>query len=180
MCHKLRHLSYISTLCGQDTLLCNLVVENYPSIMCITPLYTWMPGLIPLFLFLINNLFFSLFQCFCFCTCFLCKYLCLGKFFVLYIWVLLEVLIRVYHLHNLTKNRVFSKVVKEAVEELDKILGFNSLLISLKNHPDADRFALGLGPVSLLGRYFNWTFCFDVYQSRLKLSFGHSKSLSWY
>ena len=61
----------------------------------------------------------------------------------------------VYHLHNLTKNRVFSKVVKEAVEELDKILAFNSLLISFKNHPDADRFALGLGPVSLLGRYFN-------------------------
>uniref|UniRef100_A0A2N9J8N2 Protein TIC110, chloroplastic n=1 Tax=Fagus sylvatica TaxID=28930 RepID=A0A2N9J8N2_FAGSY len=42
-------------------------------------------------------------------------------------------------------------VVKEVVEELEKILAFNSLLISLKNHPDADRFALGVGPVALLG-----------------------------
>ena len=58
----------------------------------------------------------------------------------------------VYHSHHLTKNRVSSRVVKEVVEELEKILAFNSLLISLKNHPDADRFALGVGPVALLGR----------------------------
>ncbi|MBA0762010.1 hypothetical protein Gotri_024571, partial [Gossypium trilobum] len=41
--------------------------------------------------------------------------------------------------------------VKQAVEELDKILSFNDLLISLSKHPDADRFACGLGPVSLVG-----------------------------
>ncbi|KAK7843461.1 protein tic110 [Quercus suber] len=58
-------------------------------------------------------------------------------------------------LKSRTRSVVFSKVVKEAVEELDKILAFNSLLISLKNHPDADRFALGLGPVSLLGGDFD-------------------------
>ncbi|XP_057953310.1 protein TIC110, chloroplastic [Malania oleifera] len=39
----------------------------------------------------------------------------------------------------------------QAVEELDKILVFNNMLISLRNHPDANRFARGLGPVSLLG-----------------------------
>ncbi|GAV58645.1 hypothetical protein CFOL_v3_02178 [Cephalotus follicularis] len=41
--------------------------------------------------------------------------------------------------------------VTEVVEELNKILTFNNLLISLKNHPEADRFARGVGPVSLLG-----------------------------
>ncbi|KAK2386625.1 protein TIC110, chloroplastic [Trifolium repens] len=41
--------------------------------------------------------------------------------------------------------------VIEAVEELDKILELNNLLISLKNHADVDRFARGVGPVSLLG-----------------------------
>ncbi|KAL4611351.1 hypothetical protein ACB092_08G117800 [Castanea dentata] len=57
---------------------------------------------------------------------------------------------------KILKSRTRSvKVVKEAVEELGKILAFNSLLISLKNHPDADRFALGLGPVSLLGGDFD-------------------------
>jgi hypothetical protein len=37
------------------------------------------------------------------------------------------------------------------VKELDKVLAFNNLLISLKNHPNADQFASGVGPVSLLG-----------------------------
>ncbi|KAL0370832.1 UNVERIFIED_CONTAM: protein, chloroplastic [Sesamum angustifolium] len=37
------------------------------------------------------------------------------------------------------------------LEELDKILAFNNVLISLKNHPDASRFARGVGPVSLIG-----------------------------
>ncbi|RDY13449.1 Protein TIC110, chloroplastic, partial [Mucuna pruriens] len=41
--------------------------------------------------------------------------------------------------------------VSQAVEELDKILAFNNLLISLKNHLDVDRIAQGGGPVSLLG-----------------------------
>lgn len=37
------------------------------------------------------------------------------------------------------------------MKELDKIVAFNNLLISLKNHPNADQFAPGVGPVSLLG-----------------------------
>ncbi|WJX94017.1 hypothetical protein P8452_75482 [Trifolium repens] len=41
--------------------------------------------------------------------------------------------------------------VIEAVEELDKILAFINLLISLKNHADVDSFARGVGLVSLLG-----------------------------
>ncbi|XP_027334604.1 protein TIC110, chloroplastic-like [Abrus precatorius] len=41
--------------------------------------------------------------------------------------------------------------VSQAVEELDKILTFNNVLITLKNHPDVDCFARGVGPVSLLG-----------------------------
>ncbi|XP_061339524.1 protein TIC110, chloroplastic-like [Gastrolobium bilobum] len=41
--------------------------------------------------------------------------------------------------------------VSQAVEELDKTLAFNNSLISLKKHPDVDRFARGVGPVSLLG-----------------------------
>ena len=45
-----------------------------------------------------------------------------------------------------------SQGIKQVVEELDKILAFNNLLISLKNHPDADRCAPGVGPVSLLGK----------------------------
>ncbi|CAN4128372.1 unnamed protein product [Withania somnifera] len=39
------------------------------------------------------------------------------------------------------------------IEELNKILSYNSLLISLKNHADASRFAPGIGPVSLVGGY---------------------------
>ncbi|XP_020210631.1 protein TIC110, chloroplastic [Cajanus cajan] len=41
--------------------------------------------------------------------------------------------------------------VSEAVAELDRVLAFNNLLISFKNHPDVDRFARGVGPVSLVG-----------------------------
>lgn len=53
---------------------------------------------------------------------------------------------------NIIKSRARSvRNVTEAVEELDKVLTFNNLLISLKNHPNADQFALGVGPVSLLG-----------------------------
>lgn len=53
---------------------------------------------------------------------------------------------------NILKSRTKAvRGVIEVVEELDKILEFNSLLISLKNHADANRFAPGVGPVSLLG-----------------------------
>ncbi|CAI0399562.1 unnamed protein product [Linum tenue] len=41
--------------------------------------------------------------------------------------------------------------LKQVVEEIDVILAFNDKLISLKNHADADRFARGVGPVSVLG-----------------------------
>ncbi|XP_073112675.1 protein TIC110, chloroplastic [Elaeis guineensis] len=37
------------------------------------------------------------------------------------------------------------------IEELDKVLAFNDLLTSLSKHPEADQFAPGVGPVSLLG-----------------------------
>ncbi|CAH9075311.1 unnamed protein product [Cuscuta epithymum] len=41
------------------------------------------------------------------------------------------------------------------IEELDKILAFNNLLISLKKHSDASRFARGVGPVSLSGGIYD-------------------------
>ncbi|XP_043703542.1 protein TIC110, chloroplastic [Telopea speciosissima] len=39
----------------------------------------------------------------------------------------------------------------EVVEVLDEVLAFNNLLMSLNKHPDAERFAPGVGPVSLIG-----------------------------
>lgn len=51
--------------------------------------------------------------------------------------------------------RVSSRGASQVVEELEKILALNNLLISLRNHPDISRFARGVGPVSLLGRDFN-------------------------
>lgn len=47
------------------------------------------------------------------------------------------------------------KGVAQVVEELDKVLAFNNLLISLKEHPNADHFARGVGPVSLVGGEFD-------------------------
>nr|XP_043635494.1 protein TIC110, chloroplastic [Erigeron canadensis] len=44
-----------------------------------------------------------------------------------------------------------AKDARLIVEELDKILAFNNALVSLKSHPDASRFARGLGPISLIG-----------------------------
>ncbi|CAL0307707.1 unnamed protein product [Lupinus luteus] len=41
--------------------------------------------------------------------------------------------------------------VNQAVEELNSLLAFNNSLISFKNHPDVDRFAHGVGPISLGG-----------------------------
>ncbi|CAI8585954.1 unnamed protein product [Vicia faba] len=41
--------------------------------------------------------------------------------------------------------------VSQVVEELEKVLAFNDLLISFKNHSDIDRIARGVGPVSLVG-----------------------------
>lgn len=50
------------------------------------------------------------------------------------------------------KIRLFSRGATQVVEELNKALAFNNLLISLKNHPDAGRFACGVGPISLMGK----------------------------
>ncbi|KAL3530956.1 hypothetical protein ACH5RR_010278 [Cinchona calisaya] len=52
---------------------------------------------------------------------------------------------------NLLKSKTRSAEATRIVEELNKVLNFNNLLISLRNHPDASRFARGVGPVSLLG-----------------------------
>ncbi|KAI6686995.1 hypothetical protein NL676_032908 [Syzygium grande] len=53
---------------------------------------------------------------------------------------------------NVLKSRTRSaRGVAQAVEELDKILAFNNLLVSLKNHPNADGLACGIAPASLLG-----------------------------
>lgn len=49
------------------------------------------------------------------------------------------------------ETRCSSNVVAQAVEELDKILALNDILITLKNHPDAGHFSPGVGPVSILG-----------------------------
>ncbi|KAL3752492.1 hypothetical protein ACJRO7_013190 [Eucalyptus globulus] len=53
---------------------------------------------------------------------------------------------------NVLKSRTRStRGVAQAVEELDKILAFNNLLVSFKNHPNADGLACGIAPASLLG-----------------------------
>ena len=39
----------------------------------------------------------------------------------------------------------------DVVLELDKILAFNDVLLSLKSHPDAHKFARGIAPISLVG-----------------------------
>lgn len=52
----------------------------------------------------------------------------------------------------LTILKFLSPGVTQVVEELDKILAFNNLLTSLKNHADVGHFARGVGPVSLLGK----------------------------
>ncbi|KAL3722241.1 hypothetical protein ACJRO7_034590 [Eucalyptus globulus] len=53
---------------------------------------------------------------------------------------------------NVVKSRTrAATAVAQVVEQLDEILAFNNLLVSLKNHPNADHFARGIGPVSLFG-----------------------------
>lgn len=52
----------------------------------------------------------------------------------------------------LTKHRFASREAAQVVKELDNILAFNNSLISLSKHHEASRFALGVGPVSLIGR----------------------------
>ncbi|KAK4350992.1 hypothetical protein RND71_030305 [Anisodus tanguticus] len=52
---------------------------------------------------------------------------------------------------GILKSRTRATESTRVIEELHKILSFNNLLISLKNHADASRFAPGIGPVSLVG-----------------------------
>lgn len=66
-----------------------------------------------------------------------------------------------YHLFNSNWLGLFSREPTRVIEELDKVLSYNNLLISLKNHADASRFAPGIGPVSLVGMYVDdlvWLF----------------------
>ncbi|CAN4115765.1 unnamed protein product [Withania somnifera] len=52
---------------------------------------------------------------------------------------------------GILKSRVrATREPTRVLEELNKILSYNNLLISLKNHADASRFAPGIGPVSLV------------------------------
>ncbi|XP_042480301.1 protein TIC110, chloroplastic isoform X2 [Macadamia integrifolia] len=52
---------------------------------------------------------------------------------------------------NILKSRTRAAGATEVVELLDEILAFNNLLMSLNKHPEAERFAPGVGPVSLIG-----------------------------
>ncbi|MCD7451442.1 hypothetical protein HAX54_011849, partial [Datura stramonium] len=52
---------------------------------------------------------------------------------------------------GILKSRTRATEPAHVIKELDKILSYNNLLISLKNHADASRFAPGVGPVSLVG-----------------------------
>ncbi|KAH0905810.1 hypothetical protein HID58_037637 [Brassica napus] len=50
------------------------------------------------------------------------------------------------------KNRTRAvKSMSLVVEELEKVLEFNNLLVSLKSHSEAANFARGVGPISLIG-----------------------------
>lgn len=47
------------------------------------------------------------------------------------------------------------------VEELEKVLAFNDKLTLANKHLDARQFAVGIGPVSLLGK--KWQTCIFYY-----------------
>lgn len=53
---------------------------------------------------------------------------------------------------DIMKSRIPDSLTK-AVEEVKSVIRFNSLLTILSKHPQADRFARGLGPISLGGEY---------------------------
>ncbi|GAB4824285.1 hypothetical protein Ancab_007172 [Ancistrocladus abbreviatus] len=52
---------------------------------------------------------------------------------------------------DMLKSRTRARGATEVVAELDKILAFNDLLLSLRNHQDSSSLACGVGPVSLVG-----------------------------
>ncbi|KAG2548211.1 protein TIC110, chloroplastic-like [Panicum virgatum] len=53
---------------------------------------------------------------------------------------------------DILKSRIPDSL-SQAVEEVNIVIKFNSLLTTLSKHPQADRFARGLGPISLGGEY---------------------------
>ncbi|PIA59620.1 hypothetical protein AQUCO_00400483v1 [Aquilegia coerulea] len=52
---------------------------------------------------------------------------------------------------DVLKSRTRAMGASQVVEELDKIIAFSNHLMSLSNHSEAGRFALGIGPISVLG-----------------------------
>ncbi|CAN1754044.1 Protein TIC110, chloroplastic [Linum perenne] len=53
---------------------------------------------------------------------------------------------------DILKTRsVAASGLKQAVDAIDAVLAFNDRLISFKDHADADRYARGVGPISVLG-----------------------------
>ncbi|KAK4785173.1 hypothetical protein SAY86_001862 [Trapa natans] len=53
---------------------------------------------------------------------------------------------------NVIKSRTLAaRGVNVVIDELDQILAFNNLLITLKNHADANLFARGIAPLSIIG-----------------------------
>ncbi|KAF9594954.1 hypothetical protein IFM89_035524 [Coptis chinensis] len=52
---------------------------------------------------------------------------------------------------DILKSRIRARGPAQVIEELDKILAFSNQLMYLRNHPEASRFAHGLGPINLLG-----------------------------
>ncbi|XP_066373843.1 protein TIC110, chloroplastic-like [Miscanthus floridulus] len=53
---------------------------------------------------------------------------------------------------DILKSRIPDSLT-QAVEEVNIVIKFNSLLTTLSKHPQADRFARGLGPISLAGEH---------------------------
>lgn len=57
---------------------------------------------------------------------------------------------------------MFDRGPTEVVQELNKLLAFNDMLLSLRNHPDAGNFARGIGPISLVGKVMLLLVCLFV------------------
>lgn len=53
------------------------------------------------------------------------------------------------------KFRTKTRGMEHVIEETDKVVYFNNSLTLLKQHPDAGQFALGIGPLSLVGGEFD-------------------------
>ncbi|CAN1266358.1 Protein TIC110, chloroplastic [Linum perenne] len=53
--------------------------------------------------------------------------------------------------YGLSDEVLYNSGLKQAVDAIDAVLAFNDRLISFKDHADADRYARGVGPISVLG-----------------------------